>query len=71
MAQHTLAKVGTWLFCRGGDGPYGAKLVGEPPIIPPAAAIANAITDAIGARVYDLPITPERVWRALNLKRGD
>ncbi len=55
----------------GGDGPFGARLVGEPPIIPPAAAIANAIADAIGARVCDLPITPERVWRALNLKRGD
>jgi len=49
----------------GGDGPYGAKLVGEPPIVPPLAAIANAIVDAIGKRVCDLPITPERVWRAL------
>jgi xanthine dehydrogenase molybdenum-binding subunit len=50
----------------GSDGPYGARLVGEPPIIPPAPAIANAVANALGARVCDLPITPERVWRALN-----
>ena len=47
------------------DGPYGAKGVGEPPIIPGAAAIANAIQDAIGARVTEVPITPERVLAAL------
>jgi CO/xanthine dehydrogenase Mo-binding subunit len=51
----------------GGDGPYGAKLVGEPPMVPAVAAVANAITAAIGARVCDLPITPERVWRAMNM----
>jgi len=50
----------------GGEGPYGAKGVGEPPIIPPVAAVANAVAAAIGHRIYDLPITPERVWRALN-----
>ena len=50
----------------GGNGPYGAKCVGEPPIIPPVAAVANAVAAAIGTRIYDLPITPERVWRALN-----
>ncbi|MBN1218955.1 MAG: xanthine dehydrogenase family protein molybdopterin-binding subunit [Anaerolineae bacterium] len=49
----------------GGDGPYGAKIVGEPSIIPPVAAVANAVAQTIGARVYDLPITPERVWRAM------
>jgi CO/xanthine dehydrogenase Mo-binding subunit len=52
----------------GGDGPFGAKGVGEPPMIPPAAAVANAVAAAIGTRVYDLPITPERVWRALSEK---
>ena len=52
----------------GGDGPYGAKGVGEPPVISPVAAIANAVTAAIGTRVCDLPLTPERVWRALNNK---
>jgi CO/xanthine dehydrogenase Mo-binding subunit len=50
----------------GGDGPYGAKGVGEPPIIPPVAAVANAVTAALGTRICGLPITPERVWRALN-----
>jgi CO/xanthine dehydrogenase Mo-binding subunit len=49
----------------GGDGPYGAKIVGEPSIIPPVAAVANAVANAIGTRVYSLPITPERVWRAM------
>jgi CO/xanthine dehydrogenase Mo-binding subunit len=53
----------------GGDGPYGAKLVGEPNIIPPVAAVANAVAAAIGARVCDLPLTPERVWRALNSRK--
>ena len=52
----------------GGDGPYGAKGVGEPPMIPPVVAVANAVAAAIGTRIYDLPITPERVWRALNIK---
>jgi CO/xanthine dehydrogenase Mo-binding subunit len=46
------------------DGPYGAKIVGEPSIIPPVAAIANAIRDALGVRMCDLPISPERIWRA-------
>jgi len=52
----------------GGDGPYGAKGVGEVPIMSPVAAVANAVAAAIGTRIYDLPITPERVWRALNDK---
>lgn len=43
----------------------GAKGAGEPGIIPTAAAIANAVADAIGVRVYDLPITPARVLEAL------
>jgi CO/xanthine dehydrogenase Mo-binding subunit len=44
-----------------GMGPFGARGIGEPPIGPPAAAIANAIHDAVGARPTMLPITPERV----------
>ncbi len=47
-------------------GPFGAKGVGEPPVIPGAAALANAVRDACGARVTELPITPERVRAALN-----
>jgi CO/xanthine dehydrogenase Mo-binding subunit len=43
------------------DGPFGAKGVGEPPAIPGAGAIANAVRDAIGARPLELPITAERV----------
>ncbi|MCF7810258.1 xanthine dehydrogenase family protein molybdopterin-binding subunit [bacterium] len=46
-------------------GPYGAKGVGEAPLIPTAPAIANAIVDAIGIRIVDLPITPEKVLKAL------
>ncbi len=46
-------------------GPYGAKGIGEPPVIPGAAAIANAIHDATGVRLTHLPMTAERVWQAL------
>jgi CO/xanthine dehydrogenase Mo-binding subunit len=49
----------------GGGGPYGAKAVGEPPVVGPPAAIANAIHSATGVRVRHLPMTPERVWAAL------
>lgn len=50
-----------------GAGPFGAKGLGEPPIIPVPAAVANAVADATGARVVELPLTPERVARALKL----
>jgi CO/xanthine dehydrogenase Mo-binding subunit len=46
-------------------GPFGARGVGEPPIIPTAAAVASAIADATGARPLDLPMTPPRVLAAL------
>lgn len=46
-------------------GPFGARGVGEPPVVPTAAAIANAIADAIGARLKDLPMTAPRVLAAL------
>jgi CO/xanthine dehydrogenase Mo-binding subunit len=48
-----------------GKGPFGARGIGEPPIGPPAAALASAIADAIGARVDQLPMTPERVLEAM------
>ncbi len=51
-----------------GSGPYGAKGIGEAPIIPTAPAIANAIWDAIGVRITSLPITPEKVLQALREK---
>jgi CO/xanthine dehydrogenase Mo-binding subunit len=47
------------------DGPAGAKGVGELPIHAPAPAIANAIARATGARLRELPVTPERLWTAL------
>ncbi|HEY3057757.1 MAG TPA: xanthine dehydrogenase family protein molybdopterin-binding subunit [Chloroflexota bacterium] len=43
------------------DGPFGARGVGEPPIVPAPAAIANAIEDATGLRLVDLPLTPEKI----------
>jgi CO/xanthine dehydrogenase Mo-binding subunit len=49
----------------GGPGPYGAKAIGEASLIPTPAAIANAIYDACGVRLFSLPLTAEKVWRAL------
>ena len=46
-------------------GPFGARGVGEPPIIPAPAAIANAIQNATGARLTELPMNPERIALAL------
>ncbi len=50
-------------------GPYGAKGIGEPPCIPTAPAITNAIFNAVGARVYGLPASPERVLSAIRSRR--
>jgi CO/xanthine dehydrogenase Mo-binding subunit len=54
-----------------GMGPFGARGIGEPPIGPPLAAVANAIRDAVGARPTALPITPERVLACLPPPRED
>ncbi len=51
------------------QGPFGAKGLGEPALAPTAPAIANAIYDAVGVRIKDLPITPDKVLRALKEKR--
>lgn len=51
-------------------GPYGAKSVGEMSIIPPGAAIANAVYDAVGVRITELPITPDKVINALAAQEG-
>ncbi len=48
-----------------GEGPQGAKGVGEAPAICIAAAVANAIYNATGVRIYEAPFTPEKVYRAL------
>jgi CO/xanthine dehydrogenase Mo-binding subunit len=45
-------------------GPNGSKGVGEPPCVPTAGAVANAIARVLGTPVVELPMTPERVWRA-------
>jgi CO/xanthine dehydrogenase Mo-binding subunit len=50
----------------GAAGPRGGKGVGEPPIIAAAGAVGNAIATALAARVRQLPMTPPRVWAALN-----
>ena len=47
------------------EGPYGAKGIGEPATIATTPAIANAIYDAVGVRIFDLPITPEKILKAL------
>ncbi|MFQ5849989.1 MAG: xanthine dehydrogenase family protein molybdopterin-binding subunit [Candidatus Binatia bacterium] len=47
-------------------GPYGAKALGEPPLVPVAATIANALYDATGVRIRDLPISAEKVLRGLH-----
>jgi CO/xanthine dehydrogenase Mo-binding subunit len=49
----------------GGVGPFGAKGLGEPACVSVAAAFANAVADAIGGRIYDLPVTAEKIIRAL------
>ncbi len=51
-------------------GPYGAKGVGEAPTVPVTPAIANAIHDAVGIRLNELPITPEKVLKKLQGKQG-
>jgi 4-hydroxybenzoyl-CoA reductase subunit alpha len=50
------------------DSPFGAKEAGEGPIQPTIPAILNAVYDAIGVRFTDLPLTPEKVLRALDEK---
>lgn len=52
------------------DGPYGVKGIAEAAVIPTAPAIANAIANAIGVGVHDLPLTPEKVLKALREKRA-
>ncbi|MFC2024071.1 xanthine dehydrogenase family protein molybdopterin-binding subunit [Chloroflexota bacterium] len=53
------------------EGPFGAKGVGEPGLIPTGPAIANAIYNAAGVRVNDYPITPDKVLKALKSLRGE
>ncbi|MGB6500121.1 MAG: molybdopterin cofactor-binding domain-containing protein, partial [Thermoplasmata archaeon] len=50
------------------EGPFGAKEAGEGPLVATLPAVANALYDAIGCRFTELPITPDRVLRALDLR---
>jgi CO/xanthine dehydrogenase Mo-binding subunit len=52
------------------NAPFGAKGVGESSTMPVSPAIANAIDDAIGIRLTELPLTPEAVFRALREREG-
>jgi CO/xanthine dehydrogenase Mo-binding subunit len=53
-----------------GAGPRGSKGVGEPPQVPTAGAIANAISKVLGTQVRQMPMTPERVWAAARGVQG-
>jgi xanthine dehydrogenase molybdenum-binding subunit len=50
-------------------GPFGAKGIGEPACVPSAPAIVNAIYDAVGVRIKELPVTPEKILAALKEKK--
>ena len=54
-------------------GPYGAKEVGESSVVPVLGSLANAIYDAVGVRMYELPITLQKILKALeeNKASGD
>ena len=54
-----------------GPGPFGAKGTGEGGLLPVAPAIGNALYRATGVRLYHLPLTPERVWRALRGRKEE
>jgi CO/xanthine dehydrogenase Mo-binding subunit len=74
-ADYTMPTADAVPLLRGGfvesddpNGPYGAKGASETAILPGAPAIANAVCDAIGVRIRDLPITPEKILAALRLR---
>jgi len=48
------------------NGPFGAKEVGQGPLLPIMPAVANAIFDAVGVRIDEVPITPEKILKALD-----
>jgi CO/xanthine dehydrogenase Mo-binding subunit len=52
-----------------GPAPFGGKAIAENPNVPTAAAIANAVADASGVRIFDLPLTSEKIYWALNEKK--
>jgi CO/xanthine dehydrogenase Mo-binding subunit len=75
-ADYTMATADAVPMLRGGlvesndpNGPYGAKGASETAILPGAPAIANAVFDAVGVRITDLPITPEKILAALRARQ--
>ncbi|VTU12838.1 4-hydroxybenzoyl-CoA reductase subunit alpha [Variovorax sp. SRS16] len=75
-ADYTMPTADAVPMLRGGfvesndpNGPYGAKGASETAILPGAPAIANAVYDAIGVRITDLPITPEKILAALRRRK--
>jgi len=60
-----------WVETNDPRGPYGAKGLGEMGLVPTAAAIANAVKHATGARITRIPLTPERVLGALGSNGGE
>ena len=76
-ADYTMATADAVPMLRGGfvesndpNGPYGAKGASETAILPGAPAIANAVYDAVGVRITDLPITPEKILAALRVQQS-
>ncbi len=51
-----------------GPGPFGSKGMGEGGLLAVASAVANAVSRAVGVRIHDLPLTPQKVWQALQAK---
>jgi hypothetical protein len=51
-------------------GPFGAKEVGQGPLLPIMPAVANAVYDAVGVRIDEVPITPEKILKALAAKKA-
>ncbi|SCK52248.1 CO or xanthine dehydrogenase, Mo-binding subunit [Variovorax sp. HW608] len=77
-ADYTMATAEAVPLLRGGfvesndpNGPYGAKGASETAILPGAPAIANAVFDAVGVRITELPITPEKILAALRAKQEE
>ena len=50
------------------EGPFGAKEAGQGPLLPVIPAVANAVYNAVGVRIDEVPITPEKILKALDLK---
>jgi hypothetical protein len=51
------------------EGPFGAKEAGQGPLLPVIPALVNAVHDAVGVRIDEIPVSPEKVLRALEQKR--